>query len=314
MKKEGRKTYPLIEGRRFYVLGLGLHPTDILILGTLLFFTGLTAVFHFRVEGSLGLIQKNTALAGLFLLFVYLHQIASSRVLKFILRTVSVQLLFAYLYVVVQPLQLLLFRDWQDRLVLNFEQMIFGVQPTVWFQKFMSPGLTEWMMFAYVIYVPIYPVLCGIIYFKGGPNRMEDYLFTLGLANVLCDLGFILFPVAGPLHKIGRFFDVPLQGYFFTFWGEYIRTNLHAIGRTIPSPHCAAATIMWLMAYRYHRPSFYFLTPVILSLYVSAAYGRYHYVTDVVIGILTALLAARLAPALVRGWNRFVLKWRPEKR
>ncbi|MGB8952927.1 MAG: phosphatase PAP2 family protein [Candidatus Aminicenantales bacterium] len=307
-----RKPFVTMEGKRFYVLGLGLHVTDVFILAVLLFFNILTAIFHFRVEGWQRMILKNTGIALLYLLFVYLHQIASSRVLKFILRTASIQLLLAHLFVAVHPLQLILFSEWKDPVVLNFEKLVFGLQPTVWFQKFMSPALTEWMMFSYVIYVPIYPVLCGIIYFKRGPHQMEDYLFTLGVTNVLCDIGFILFPVAGPLYAIKPLYTVPLKGYFFTFWGEYIRTHVHSIGGCIPSPHCAVATIMWLMAYRYHKPSFYVLTPIILSLYVSAAYGRYHYVTDVVIGILTALLAVGLATRLVKGWNRVVLKWQPE--
>ena len=162
------------------------------------------------------------------------------------------------------------------------------------------------MMFSYVIYVPMYPVLCGIIYFLRGELPMEEYFFTLGFTNILCDLGFILFPVAGPIPTIGQLYTVPLDGYVFTYLGELMRSQLHYIGGTIPSPHCAAATIMWMMAYRYHRPSFHFLTPIVLSLYASTFYGRYHYVTDAVIGVGVAFLALAVAPYLMKGWERFV--------
>jgi membrane-associated phospholipid phosphatase len=146
--------------------------------------------------------------------------------------------------------------------------------------------------------------LCGIIYYLRGDVAMEDYFFTLGFTNILCDIGFILFPVAGPMATIGEIYTVPLNGYVWTYLGELMRSQLHYIGGTIPSPHCAAATIMWVMAFRYHRPSFYILTPIILSLYVSTFYCRYHYVTDAVIGIAVAFLALALVPILIKWWDK----------
>jgi membrane-associated phospholipid phosphatase len=115
-----------------------------------------------------------------------------------------------------------------------------------------------------------------------------------------------LFPVAGPIPHIGSLYSVPLEGYIWTWLGEAIRHNAHYIGGTIPSPHAAAATIMWIMAYRYHRPSFWILSPIVLSLYVSTFYGRYHYVTDAIIGIIVAFIGLAFAPILMNLWNRIV--------
>jgi membrane-associated phospholipid phosphatase len=215
-----------------------------------------------------------------------------------------VQLLFVHLFDVARRFQLILWHHWNDPAILNLEQMVFHFQPTVWLQQFVSPALTEWMMFAYVIYVPIYPVLGAIIYFKFGREHLEDYLLTLALTNLVCDLGFILFPVAGPLHWIREQFSVPLLGGWFTAMAEYIRHNVHAIGGTIPSPHCAIATVMWVMAYRYQRWLFYVLCPIILSLYASTVYGRFHYISDSVVGIAAAAIVLAVIPGLVRAWNR----------
>jgi membrane-associated phospholipid phosphatase len=137
---------------------------------------------------------------------------------------------------------------------------------------------------------------------------MEDYFFSLGLTNILCDLGFILFPVAGPMYTVGHFYKVPLEGSFWTPIGEYVRRELQYMGGTIPSPHCAAATIMWAMAFRYHRPTFWFLTPLVLSLYVSTFYGRYHYLSDAIVGIAVAFFAIRVVPNLTRVWERALRK------
>ena len=66
---------------------------------------------------------------------------------------------------------------------------------------------------------------------------------------------------------------------------------------------------MWAMAYRYHRPSFYILIPVVLSLYVSTFYGRYHYVTDAVVGVVVAFVALAIAPALMKLWERLASRF-----
>jgi hypothetical protein len=45
------------------------------------------------------------------------------------------------------------------------------------------------------------------------------------------------------------------------------------------------------------------LTPVVLTLYVSTFYCRYHYVTDAVVGVAVAFLALAVAPRLMKGWD-----------
>ena len=202
---------------------------------------------------------------------------------------------------------LIFFPQWHDQMVVDLEAAVLGVQPTVWIQRFITPWLTEWMMFCYVFYVLVYPILSLLIYRRHGEEQNEDYLFHVGLAIVLCTLGFMIFPVAGPMRHIADLHTVPLRGYFFTAVSELIRGRIHTPGGTIPSIHCAAATIMWWAAYRYSRPAFFVLAPVILSLYVSTVYGRFHYAFDVVAGIAAAFLTMALGPVLIKAWNRIKL-------
>ncbi|MBM4169993.1 MAG: hypothetical protein FJ215_12685 [Ignavibacteria bacterium] len=283
-----------------------LQATDALILTTLAAFSLLAVVFFWKVEQWWLLIMKNLAVGAIFLASVLWTKKISHRVARFLVRTAVVTLSYAYLFGAVDKLQLIIHGQWLDAYVLDFEQMVFGFQPTLWTQQFISPLLTEWMMFSYVIYVPLYPILCAIIYFKHGEVQMEEYFFALGLTNILCDIGFILAPVASPMYYVPEIYTVLLDGYIFTYLGELMRQYLHFSGGSIPSPHAAAATIMWVMAYRYHKPTFYVITPVILSLYLSTFYGRYHYLTDAVVGIVTAYVAIRLSPLMQVVWERLV--------
>ena len=291
-------------GRRIIFGKLELQLTDALVLAALLSFSVLGLLF--LVDGWALLILKNFAVGLLLLGAAMVTPRIQHRFWRFLVRVAAITLSYAYLFGAVDKLQLVFHSEWLDYYVLDFEQWIFGFQPTLWAEKFTTPLLTEWMMFSYVVYVPLYPILCGIIYFTRGELPMEEYFFTLGLANILCDIGFILFPVASPMYFIKEVYTVPLDGYVFTFLGELMRKYLHFAGGSIPSPHAAAATIMWIMAYRYHRPSFHVLTPIIISLYVSTFYGRYHYLTDAVVGILVAVLALVLAPKIMRAWDRLV--------
>jgi len=294
--------------KTLHIAGFRLRATDALILFTLTFFSTLALLFHSSVQGWWLLIIKNIGTGAVYLALVFASEKMTRKFPRFFLRVAAVTLAYAYLFGAVDKLQLILQGRWMDEYVMDAEQYIFGVQPTLWLQHITAPPLTEWMMFAYVIYVPMYPILCGIIYYLRGDVAMEDYLFTLGFTNILCDIGFILFPVAGPMATIGDLYSVPLKGYVFTFFGELMRSNVHFVGGNLPSPHTAAATIMWVMAYRYHRPSFYILTPVVLSLYLSTFYLRYHFVTDAVVGIIVAFVALVIVPFLIKAWDRLAEK------
>ena len=276
-----------------------LRPADVLILATLALFSLLAVGGRATVDRWPTLVASNLAVAAAVLASTALVPRLPRPLPVFLLRTVTVTLSYAYLFEAVAPLQLIFHGRFRDDVVLAFEERLFGAQPTVWMERFVTPSLTEWLMFCYVIYVPLYPVLCGILQWKRGAAAVEEYFFTLGLANVLCDVGFILFPVASPMYWMPDRYRVPLEGWVFTWAGELIRTRTHFAGGSIPSPHAAAATVMWLMAWKYHRPTFWLLSPVILSLYVSTVYGRFHYVTDAVAGIATGILAALLAPHLL---------------
>ena len=182
---------------------------------------------------------------------------------------------------------------------------MFGFQPLVAIQKLYSVPLNEWMFFVYVFYLLIYPSLGAYIFFKRGEAANEDYLFELGLVNLVCAVGFILFPVASPMHwlKIRAFLTKPLTAGAFGSVAEWIRTNIHQPGGSLPSPHCAVATVMWFMSRKYTRYGFVGLAPIIVSLYISTVYGRFHYATDTIIGIAAGLLVIFVAPVIARAWN-----------
>jgi asparagine N-glycosylation enzyme membrane subunit Stt3 len=295
----------MMENRRLVLAGLEIRLTDFVTLGAILLLTLIAVAFRGRLDKPAVTIGTNLVFIVLYIASLAVLRRLRRRELRFVIRTASVQLTFLQIYQTASALQLILF-PWQDDRVLAWEQAVFGIQPVVAIQKLYAPALSEWMFFVYVFYVIIYPLLGAVIFFKHGEEANEDYLFHLGLVNLVCGLGFILFPVASPMYweKVRVQLTAPLDAGFFGTVAEWIRAHVHTAGGSIPSPHCAVATVMWFMARKYTKRGFVILAPVILSLYVSTVYGRFHYVSDMIIGIAAALIIILAAPAIERAWNR----------
>jgi hypothetical protein len=290
--------------RRFRLAGLWFNLTDVVTVGGLVALTALAVVFHRRLPKPVTLLAIN----GLFIA-VYAGSVALLPRLRkpwarFLVRTAVVQFTFLQIYKAANELQRIFF-GWQDDRILALERAVFRVQPLVAIQKLYAPALNEWMFFVYVVYIVIYPLLGGIIYFKRGEEANEDYLFRLGLVNLVCGVGFILFPVASPMNwpKIRALLTEPLTAGIFGSAAEFIRTHIHQPGGSVPSPHCAVATVMWFMSLKYTRRGFLWLAPIMLSLYASTVYGRFHYLTDMVVGVAAGVMVILVAPALERAWN-----------
>lgn len=313
MKLRGAELSALY-GRTVRFLGADVQAVDALNLGSVLLFDLLIIFFRARIPAAGALLLRTTLSGAVYFAAVAVYRRLKPVPVRWLLRTASVQLMLAQLYVLSLPMQLILVRTWRDPGLLRFERSVFGVQPTVWLERFVSPPLTEWMMFVYVFYVAIYPLLSALIFAKRGEPAMEDYLFNLAVVNISCILVFFFYPVAGPLYHQPEAYAVPLRGGVFTAIGEYIRAHVHEIGGNLPSPHCAVATVMWAFAYRYVRPAFTALAPVILSLYVSTFFLRFHYVADSAAGILTGAFVILAAPSLIRAWNAAIERRRRSTR
>jgi membrane-associated phospholipid phosphatase len=291
--------------KRLRIAGLAFGLTDAVTLGGLVLLTLLAVATHGRIARPGLIIGANLAVITLYVAALAFLPRLRRPWLRFAVRTVSVQLTFLQVYQAANELQLAFF-PWRDDLVLAWEQALLGFQPVVAVQRFYTPALNEWMFFVYVFYVVIYPTLGAVIYFKHGEEANEAYLFKLGLVNFVCGLGFILFPVASPMYwgKVRPLLTEPLTAKLFGPVAEWIRANIHQPGGSVPSPHCAVATVMWFMSLKYTRRGFLWIAPVMISLYVSTVYGRFHYLSDVIAGIAAGILVVVVGPSIERAWDR----------
>ena len=200
-----------------------------------------------------------------------------------------------------------LFPHFFDRYILAFESLIFPVHPTIWLQRFFQPLIVEWMMFGYTIYLILLPITTGWLYITGKKVESEHMLLSLCIAFFVCYFFFSLFPVEGPRYVLASQYSQPLKGYFFGVFAKRLEASAMLHGGAFPSAHCAAATVMLLLSYKYERKLFWWILPVIITLYVATVYGRYHYPSDAVAGILVGIIAIQLSYPMLAAWDRILV-------
>ncbi|MDL1970985.1 MAG: phosphatase PAP2 family protein [Candidatus Desulfofervidaceae bacterium] len=178
-----------------------------------------------------------------------------------------------------------------DPLIHQFELGIFGVHPTVYLQRFVSPLLTEIMAFGYFSYYLIFIFPPFILYFfrrKG----IAPLIFAMTLAYYFCFIIFVLLPCAGPRFTLADKYTVPLTGYFFPPIQARMMEKFALEGAAFPSSHVAMVVASSFIVKRYMPWLFKIIFPLSIMVALGAVYGRYHYVTDVVAGGIVGIVSA----------------------
>jgi len=189
-----------------------------------------------------------------------------------------------------------------DAFLITVDHAIFGVHPTVWLERFISPALSAALQFAYISYYCI-PLSLGIILIaKGRFREFEEVLFGILLCFYLSYTGYLLFPAIGPRFTLDHLQSGGLQ---LAPLIAAIQETLNSLEKNktdaFPSGHTAVSLMSLYYAWCLgERKLFTALVPLVTALLISTVYLRYHYVIDVIAGIALTALTIALAPRLRR--------------
>ncbi len=181
-----------------------------------------------------------------------------------------------------------------DPLINRFELKIFGVFPTLFLQRFVSDSLTEIMAFGYFSYYLIF-IFPPVIFWLYRRKNIPPFVFSVTFAYYICFLLFVLFPVSGPRFSLKDRYSVALGGYFIPKFQKRLMEKFALCGAAFPSSHVAMVISSLIMAKKYIRWLYYTILPLAIMVCLGAIYGRYHYVTDVLAGLLVGLFSAFFA-------------------
>lgn len=188
-----------------------------------------------------------------------------------------------------------------DPFLLKLDYILTGTYPTIWLQRFINPLLTEIMQLAYTSYYFI-PVLLGIfLKIKKRQRDFDEALFLILLCFYLSYAGYMLFPALGPRFYIGHLHTVELKGLLLMEPIHELLNRLEGIKRdAFPSGHTAIALLCLILSYRFERRLFWCLLPVVILLVASTVYLRYHYIVDIIAGIMLTLSVIIAGPFLYK--------------
>ncbi len=221
-------------------------------------------------------------------------------------------LLYTFFFSETGWLNRMFFPNYLDALAIRADQALFGWQPGVSFMTKL-PFLPVSELF-YASYFSYYVMIAGVglALFLRERRQFFHYISVVSFVFYICYAIYVVIPIIGPrvmfqeiegfnlpesLRPIvpdGSFPEAVTHGVFFHIMAWIYRV-FEAPGAAFPSSHVAIAWCTVYFSFKYLRPIRWFHAPVAFLLTLSTMYCRYHYVVDVLAGLVTTALLLPLA-------------------
>ena len=238
-------------------------------------------------------------------------------------------LLYTALFCETGSLNRMFFPEYLDPQVARWEQSLFGCQPSVLFMQKL-PWLPVSELF-YASYFSYYVMIVGvgIALFLRNRQQFFHYLSVVSFVFYVCYLIYIFLPVMGPrafFHQVEGYAlpdeiqqlavtdaypDAVQAGIFFRLM-KWLYRVFEAPGAALPSSHVAVALCTVFFSFRYLPRIRYAHLVVTGLLCLSTVYCRYHYVVDVLAGLVAAAVLVPLGNWLYFRFRKPDLEGTPE--
>jgi membrane-associated phospholipid phosphatase len=203
--------------------------------------------------------------------------------------------LFALFYSEVETLNHLahggrMFDPW----IQSIEESLFHSEPSRDLaRRWPNPILGEYLHLGYFSYYFLAPTLAFTLRFRRSYVAYQRAIACVALSFYISFIIFILMPVAGPYYSFTPP-DVNQVGIILPRLVRWLINRGSSVGAAFPSSHVAVSVTVWIMAMRYHSKLSVIYAFLVPALALGTIYGGYHYATDVMAGLLLALLVGTL--------------------
>ncbi len=223
-------------------------------------------------------------------------------------------LTFKELYYLIEPIRHQDF-DW---LFIEIDRWMFGTDPTKFLLQYSFPLLTEFLQIIYSLFYFL-PVILGLVLLKDKRYVALDFaVFSIIYGFYLSYLGYFILPGVGPRFTLHNFalLNKELPGVLLT---NYLR-DLIDIGESIPngsvnaqmlvqrdvfpSGHTMMTLIVMFLSVRLKSRSKYFFVPIGALLIFATVYLWYHYVIDLIGGLLFMIFSMWTGKYIFNWWRR----------
>ncbi len=188
----------------------------------------------------------------------------------------------------------------------RWDAALFGVEPTVWAQRFANPLLTDFLTICYWLFYVMAPTLGLILYLRRDFRSFRSTMVSVVLCLYLGYIGYVAWPASAPRLFMPGAYAFALHGSALL---DYTRSApavvpLMAYG-AFPSLHCAVALLAVLLAWRYQRWFAWVEIPFAAGLVFGTVYLRHHWVVDILAGFAITFFSFWAGPRLEDWWERW---------
>jgi membrane-associated phospholipid phosphatase len=188
------------------------------------------------------------------------------------------------------------------------EEWLFGGQPVVWAERYITPGRTEFFNFFYANFYLVAPSVVVVLWLRRRHAEARQVL----LGTIVCFYTgyalYVLFPAAPPrlyFESLGLF-SVSLRGGAITNFQQALIEMMpnHAARAAFPSLHAAVSTLSLVYAWRHCRSFFPVLLAFVVPLLVATVYLRHHWIVDLLAGAALVPWVLWATPRFERWWTK----------
>lgn len=195
----------------------------------------------------------------------------------------------------------------------RWDVAIFGVEPTVWAQRFLNPSLTDFFTVCYWLFYVTPPLLGLLLWLKRDRRAFRETMVSIVLCLYLGYIGYVLWPASAPRLAIPEQFTTTLHGFSAIL--DETRIAPAAIPLTaygaFPSLHCAVAVLTILLAWRHLRWFFPIQLVSGIGLVFGTVYLRHHWVVDILAGLVLTVATFWAGPRVEAWWERMAARYAP---
>jgi len=155
---------------------------------------------------------------------------------------------------------------------------------------------TECLSLAYAAFIP-YLTISVFLYGAHRDTQLSElFLLSVALLYAFGFLGYLFVPAHGPVIHLAEQITTPINGGFFH---SLVTTSVDQAGGphgAFPSIHVGAAVFLCLFDFRHgSRTRAWLYLPLVLLIALATVLLRYHYVIDLLAGVLIAVAAMFVA-------------------
>lgn len=186
--------------------------------------------------------------------------------------------------------------------------LFFGHNPSYLLENLVTPVLTRYLYTVYVAWFPLIFVTILVLFLRGHRRTLAQFLLAMLLTFYTGYVSYLFVPAVGPLYAMP--FHIDLNGGTLGAFTNSL-THDYGIARDVfPSLHTAITLVVLWAVWRAERALRWPAAILAGSILFSTLYLRFHYVIDVLAGILLALATTWLAPRFNDAWEHRRGRWR----